>query len=316
MYVTTPSGCLRCRTASAARPRSKSLPSASRRSPSAALGARLPRRARAAESSDRPLARRGRAPVVVEEADALDARQEARARRLVVEALEARALLVAELVADRVAQVGAEGRARSSPVRAACSSAMASRRARPRSFASKRSRSSSASSAPGAPAPRREDERQPRPLAATPRRGRRRARCCPSIVERRVADDDRAASCPRSPAIALAAWSPIHRGSLPFAEAAHDEPRERDARPRREIERDAPRAPRSGGPPRGRRSAPCPRAPIAHPRTRRRSPIVAAAAIGISATSASSSATRRATSLGSARSSATRAETGSRSSPS
>ena len=51
--------------------------------------------------------RRRRAPVVVEESDAR-ARQEPRVRGLVVEALEAAPLFVAEVVADRVAQVGAE----------------------------------------------------------------------------------------------------------------------------------------------------------------------------------------------------------------
>src|SRR5437016_5828822 len=79
MYVTTPAGCLRRRTASAARPRSKSEASAARRSPSAALR---------------------RSPT--------GARKQADPRRLVVESLEAAALFVAELVADCLAQVGAE----------------------------------------------------------------------------------------------------------------------------------------------------------------------------------------------------------------
>ena len=59
-----------------------------------------------------------------------------------------------------------------------------------------------------------------------------------------------------------------------------------------------------------------PRAAIAAPRTTRRSPMVAAAATGMSAMSASCSATRRATSLGVAQSSRTRALAGSRSRPS
>ena len=53
-----------------------------------------------------------------------------------------------------------------------------------------------------------------------------------------------------------------------------------------------------------------PRAPMAQPRARRSSPIVAAAATGMSAMSASSSATRRATSRGEAHASSIRADAG------
>ena len=108
-------------------------------------------------------------------------------------------------------------------------------------------------------------------------------------------------SAPRSPADAgdgLARRAPDERGSLAAAARAQEQAREDDARARREIERelvellDGPLGDEDDAAHRARARR------WRTPRTSRRSPMVAAAATGMSATSASSSATRRATSRG------------------
>jgi len=103
MYVTTPSGCLRWRTASAARPRSKRLPSRRMRSPSDAE-----RRSPSAARESRPSSE---GTVVV----TCPRRRSVRAPwaggppwPFVVEALEPLALFFSERIAERVSEVGAE----------------------------------------------------------------------------------------------------------------------------------------------------------------------------------------------------------------
>ena len=184
----------------------------------------------------------------------------------------------------------------SSPERAPCSAAIASTRDRPFCFATRKMSSCSARDRVGPREPRGEDERQPGPLE--PVLGEIEAILEARLdVERGVADDERAGAARSTEAMACAG---LDREEMRRELATREEePREDDARARRQIERDRvelveralARRSRRCGPCRARRWPCCAGA--------RSSPMVAAAATGRSPTSASFSASARASSLGS-----------------
>ena len=266
MYVTTPSACFRLRTASAARPRSKSDASSSEphrfgRPRALAVGGALRAACRASGPCDASVASLARTRT------SLRGKRPASAG-LGEEALEPAPLFVAEVVADRRRAGSAKRRPVESPVRVACSL----RRWRGRARALRR-----ACVAAAARPARRDALRRARTHAANtngspvhsnqPGRDRARAGNWPSSSSAGSPMTSAPVLRRRSSAIAVAAGRPRKRGSRLRVRASK-------SRASTTLVRDEASSATSSISSSGRsetsttRCAPCPRAPIAMPRTK------------------------------------------------